>query len=129
MAKIKVLGDAVQLISALKTEDIARVEMLDKGLLTLVDDEGNEVFKISLGSASVSKYGITFANTNPEGYAYVTSTNIVEDHTNPEEEKRTLARYYSPIISKLSILEEEVENALTTLNEKEAELLDSIEIM
>lgn len=128
MAKLNVLGDAVQLKSALTTEEIATVKTFDPERLKLKDEEGNELFSISLGHASISKYGIVFCSTDAEGKAYVTTENSVTDHSNPELEKAFLVKEWAPILANLTKLEGQVALALEDIAAMEASVVDAIEI-
>lgn len=109
MAKIKVMGNALTLVSTLKTEDIAKVQRLEPEALKLfkVDPETNaktEYFGITLtdGSSCCSHFGVTFSSTNSEGYAYITIP-ITRDQDTTEEE---IAEEFMPILANLNDVEE-----------------------
>lgn len=128
MAKLNVLGDAVQLKSELTTEEIITVKTFDPERLKLKDEEGNELFAIDLGHASISKYGICFCSTDAEGKAFVTTQNNVGDHSNAEAEKALLIKEWAPILANLTKLEGQIALALEDVAAMEASVVESIVI-
>lgn len=128
MAKLNVLGDAVQVVSELKTVDIDSVMTFDPEKLKLKDEDGNELFAIGLGHASISKYGIVFCSTDAQGNAFVTTENSVKDHSDPELEKVFLVREWAPILANLNKLEEQIIKTLADIVAMEESIEDSITI-
>ena len=76
-AKIKIIGNAFVLTSELPFDWIQKLEKLNPNALCITEQRGDEtieVFRIGTGKAgAVSKYGITFAAQNKNGYATVTT--------------------------------------------------------
>lgn len=74
--RVQIVGNAFMIVSKLKLETIKSLEKYDNNALCLKDysnDEEKEVFRISTGkTASISKFGITFAEENKEGFATAT---------------------------------------------------------
>jgi len=88
MSRIKIIGNAFVLTSTLKFDCIKKLEKLNPNALCLSEQQGDEIielFRIGTGKAgAVSKYGITFATQNKEGYATVTAL-IPDDVTNKKD--------------------------------------------
>ena len=74
--RIQIVGNAFMVVSKLKLETIKTLEKYESNALCLKDysnDEEKEIFRISTGkTASISKFGITFAEENKEGFATAT---------------------------------------------------------
>lgn len=69
MAKIKLMGDHIALVSALTLENIAKVKKHRPDALKLKDAEGKTVvFAVDTGdAASMSKFGVVFASQEVVG--------------------------------------------------------------
>lgn len=129
MAKIKVMGDVIQLSTELTREELERVKNFAPDALKLFDTEGNEVFGVGIGDASYSKYGICFCNETAEGKMFMSTNNPVTDHADPTEEREAIVRYFAPIINKLQAVEANVAAAKETLDSMEAAVQDSVEFI
>lgn len=74
--RVQIVGNAFMVVSKLKLETIKNLEKYENNALCLKDysnDEEKEIFRISTGkTASISKFGITFAEENKEGLATAT---------------------------------------------------------
>lgn len=126
MAKMKVMGDTIQLTTDLTREELERVKNYAPEALKLFDNEGNEVFGVEIGNASYSKYGICFCNETAEGKMFMTTNNPVIDHSDPAKEREKLVRYFAPVISKLQTVEANVNAAKEALDAVEAAVQDSV---
>lgn len=129
MAKVRVLGDAIQLKTELTKEDLDRVKAFAPESLKLYDQDGNEVFGVDEGDAFYSKYGVCFSNTDSEGRLFMTSDNPVEDHSDPEKEKEEIIKHFAQILNKLEAIEMSVRNARQALMEIEESVKTSVEIV
>lgn len=129
MAKIKVMGDVIQLSTELTREELERVKNFAPDALKLFDTEGNEIFGVGIGDASYSKYGICFCNETAEGKMFMSTNNPVTDHADPAEEREAIVRYFAPIINKLQAVEANVAAAKETLDSMEAAVQDSVEFI
>lgn len=129
MAKIRAMGDSVQLKSELTAKEIERVKTYCPEALKLKDEEGNEFFGIGLGDASVSRYGVTFANTDVDGKVFVTMENPITDHSDAEVEKAALTAYFAVSLDNLNKVEDNINTVRALLDEKEAKAADSIEVI
>lgn len=128
MAKVKVLGDMMQIKSDLTGAEFERIESFAPEMLKLVDDEGNEVFGVSRGPAFYSKYGVCFCSEDAEGKLFMSTNNPVVDHTNTEKEKEEVVKAIAPIINKLNAVEKQIKNAGEILTAIETEVKESVEI-
>ena len=128
MAKVKVLGDMMQIKSDLTGAEFDRIESFAPEMLKLVDDEGNEVFGVSRGHAFYSKYGVCFCSEDAEGKLFMSTNNPVVDHTDAEKEKEEIVKTLAPILSKLNAVEKQIKDAGEILTAIETEVKESVEI-
>lgn len=130
MAKIKVLGDTIQLTSDITAEEFDRVKRFAPEALIMKDaDTGDEVFGISRGDAFVSKYGVCFCSVDNEGKLFMTTNNVVTDHSDREAELKAVKEFYAPIMAKLGTIEAHLKNVMAELEELEASVESSIEFI
>ena len=109
MAQINVSGDAIQIKTSLTEEEFDMIEHYAPESLKLVDDNGNEYFGITRGDAHYSKYGISFCNTDSEGRLFMTANNPVNDHSDPEKEKKQISKILAQTINNLQTVEDQIE--------------------
>lgn len=121
MAKIKIIGSNVFVTSRVKLEEIGKVRQYSPDTLCLFQGE-TPVFAVGVGKPSVSDCGISFAETNAEGYAMVR----VEEFDVPTKEE--VAEKYAGVISKLEQLETQIGETLTKMNAEISALAEKITI-
>ena len=126
MAKMKIVGDIIQLKSDLTKEQFKRVEAFAPESLKLYDEEGNEVFGIAVGDACYSKYGVCFCSEDAEGKLFMSTNNPVTDHSDPEKEREEIVKKFAPILNKLQLVEANILSAEEYLGEIEASVRDSV---
>lgn len=126
MAKMKVMGDMIQLSTDLTKDELERVKNFAPEALKLFDNEGNEVFGVGIGDASYSKYGICFCSETAEGKMFMTTNNPVTDHSDPAREREEIVRYFAPIINKLQAVEANVATVRESLDAMEASVQDAV---
>lgn len=98
----------------LTTESIKKLTKHNPDALALKDEEGNEIFRITIGEeASISNYGICFNKMDNEGTALLT---VAKTLNNDE-----IAEEYATILVKAKEVETKALEAYETL---EAQLLD-----
>lgn len=129
MAKVRVMGDAIQMKSDLTKADLERVKTFAPDALKLFDEEGNEVFGVDMGDARFSKFGVCFSNTDSEGKLFMTSDSPVTDHSDPEKEKEEIIKYFAQILNKLDAVETNVNAAMEALINIEDSVRNSVEII
>lgn len=121
MAKLQKVGEAIVITSKVKAEDIYRVEKFKPEALEL-RKEKEVVFKVNMCyGASVSNYGVCFANENAEGYAQMTFMTDLETKEEVTEE-------YGVVIANLNKVEAKIEAALTKVTKLFDSVSDSIEV-
>ena len=126
MAKVTIMGDAIQLKTSLTRKEIERVKAFAPEALKLFDTEGNEVFSIDISHANFSKYGICFCSEDAEGKMFITMDNPVLDHSDVEKEREEVIRRFAPALNKLETVEANVEAAKESLEQMEAAVTDSV---
>ena len=126
MAKIKIIGDAMVVTSALKLEGLKKLDKFRAEALTIPDEEGNSIFAISIGkNANFSKYGATFTGENADGFA---TTTIALPTGIDNAEKRTYVRdTYGEALLNLISFESIIEAEICQLTEELAEAEANIE--
>ena len=127
MAKINVMGDALQIKSTLTKAEIERTLTYKPDALKLKDDEGNETFAIGLGNASIGRFGVCFPSTDAEDKVFVTAQHNV-DHSDPVAEKEFVIKNFATILDKLDQVETQVALITTELEELETRVSDSIHL-
>lgn len=128
MAKLKVLGDMIQIKIDLTESDYNKVKNYAPDALKVKDEEGNEVFGISMGDAHWSKYGVAFCNTDADGKLFMTTTNPVHDHDDPAEEKKQIKEEFAQTIFFLEMIEKGFADVKTELAAIEQNAEESIEM-
>jgi RecA-family ATPase len=126
MAKMKVMGDMIQLSTDLTKDELERVKNFAPEALKLFDHEGNEIFGVGIGDASYSKYGICFCSETAEGKMFMTTNNPVTDHSDPAKEREEIVRYFAPIINKLQVVEANIATVRESLDAMEASVQDAV---
>ena len=106
MATLKVLGDTIQIKLNVTETEFNKVKNYAPDALKVKDDNGDEVFGISVGNAHWSRYGVAFANTDSAGKLFTTVTNPVEDHSDPEAEKAAIKETFAQTLFFLGLIEQ-----------------------
>lgn len=126
--RIKIVGSAVILTSKIKYADLQKMEKYSNGSLALVvctkDEEYTEVFRVSTGKISnISRYGITFAEANKNGYAMATVL-LPEGIT---DKRAYIKDNLGDAIFKLDELEAQINAQLAAMTEAYKQLDEEIE--
>lgn len=126
MANVKILGDVFQIKSALTEKQIKKAKNYDPNILKLKDTDGNELFAIGLGPASVSKYGICFGAVDEnDGRVYTT----IEETSGSTLKKEDIVENFATVLLNLNKIEKQIQNNIELINAAETDLMDSIEVM
>lgn len=127
MAKIKVMGDTVQICSSLTVEDIKKAKFYKPESLELRDEKGEPYFAIDMGNAHYGKNGVMFSSKDHEGKAFMTTNNpIVGDHSNRAMEAEALTKKFAGILSKLNQVEDQIIAAMDDIDIIEADTAEAI---
>ena len=131
MAKLKVLGDMIQITSDITEEQFNRIKTFaPEALITKDADTGEVLFGIEMGNASFSKYGICFCSTDANGKLFMTTNNpTVGDHSDKEKEEKKLLEVFAPVLAKLNDSEAHILRVLDTVSQMEDEVKSSIEFI
>lgn len=123
MATLKVLGDTIQIKIELTEADFNKVKNYAPDALKVKNDDGDEVFGISMGANHWSKYGVAFSNTDSAGRLFATVPNPVENHSDPEAEKAQIKEAFAQTLFFLGLVEQNFAavKAEVTAMEQEAE--------
>ena len=128
MAKLKVLGDMIQIKIDLTEADFNKVKNYAPDALKIKNEEGDEVFGISKGDAHWSKYGVAFCNTDADGKLFMTTTNPVHEHGDPAEELKRIKEEFAQTIFFLEMIEQSFAEMKTELDAMEQNAERSIEM-
>lgn len=128
MAKLKVLGDMIQIKIDLTESDFKKVKNYAPDALKIKNDDGDEVFGISMGDAHWSKYGVAFCNTDSDGKLFMTTNNPVVEHSDPAEELKIIKEKFAQTIFFLEMIEKNFDSIKTELNAMEQNAERSIEM-
>lgn len=129
MAKIKVMGDTLQIVSSIPYAMIKKAKRYNPDALQLKTVDGEPVFAIDLGTAHWSKNGIVFSSIDYSGYAFMTTNNPVSgDHTNSkEEEKNIILSFFAEVITNLEKVEAQIIECFHAIEAMEEYAANAIE--
>lgn len=126
MANVKILGDVFQIKSTLTEKAIKKAESYDPNILKLKDKDGNELFAVGLGNASISKYGICFGATDEnDGRVFAT----IEETGGSTLKKEDIVENFATVLLNLNRIEKQVQENMELISAAETELMDNIEVM
>ena len=128
MAKLKVLGDTIQIKIDLTETDFNKVKNYAPDALKIKNKEGDEVFGIDMGNAHWGKYGVTFCNTDADGKLFMTTNNPVSDHADPVKEKKVIKEVFAQTVFFLEEIEKNFAEMKTQLDALEQNAERSIEM-
>lgn len=121
MAKIKKVGQALVLTSAIKAEEFDKVKKFKPEALELKTEKGEVTFKVMLDEGEISRYGVSFDSVDREGYAQLTIMTYVES-------KEDILDCYATILANINKVEAQVAAALDEVNALFASVEGSIEV-
>ena len=130
MAKFVVAGHTCILVSGVKMEDIRKVERFAPEILTLKDEDGNPVFKVTTdhcGEGTFSEFGVEFSCT-PDMNGYPIATLNVRGADDVEELKTIIAEEFGMVVTNLAKVEALIPQALEEINASIAAAKAKIEI-
>lgn len=132
MARIKIVGNAVVVISSMKMEDLETIKKYRPNALTLYEGEGKEkepVFKIGVGKnyGVINKYGAEFGGTTHDDAALATITMVVGEEV--EDIKGYVADNIGYPILQLNKLEATLQAVLDEIRAEKATIESNITIV
>ena len=129
MAKVKVIGNAVVVTSAVKLEDLRKLRKYAPEALTLKDEEtGEPTFGVCTGPTGIlNDVGAEFNGVSHDGQGLATITMSI-DLGEKEDAKEVVAEVLGRPLMKLNALEAKLPAVLSDLNLKAAEIAASITV-
>lgn len=130
MAKIKIIGDAMAVISSCTLEDIRTLEKYSPKSLSLYEtnDEGHkeEVFRVAstTGKGSINQYGASFSSTTHDEEKRAVITLCIPQDV--EDAKEYAADQVGYAVMKLNQVEEQIPSALRQVEAERSEVLANI---
>lgn len=130
MLNVKILGSNAVITTDILFEDLVTMTKFKPEALTLVNEEGKEVYKISVnkdGKSTISNYGAVFVSKNADGFAEL---NITMDES-VEANKRVdyIKENFGYKIMKLSDALECINENLVNFRAELAAIEGSIEVV
>ena len=127
MAKIKLMGDQLAIVSAMKLDELKVIERRKPEALKLKDAEGkNVVFAVGVGCApSISKYGVVFAAQEVIGGKAIYTMPAPSDDS--VEVRKFINENWGTIVFDLNKVEEQCAVAFTEIAAEEAQIATMIE--
>ena len=114
MAKIKIVGDAMVLVSTLKAEVISKLAKFRNADLTVKDDKELPVYAVKVGyTASFNKMGVVFTGANASGFA--TCTIALPIGIAPADKKQYATENFGSALIELNKHEATIATRATTL--------------
>lgn len=119
MAKLRKIGKAMVVTSALKEEEIKKVAKFAPTSLQLMEDKTVK-FRVMAGTSnSINNVGVCFSEKNADGYAQLTKMIDLD-------KKEDITEEYGVALANLNKVEEQVKHALEEVNGVFAGVQDSI---
>lgn len=124
MSKITIAGDRVVVTSAVTLENLKLIHKLRPDALCLKDLDGNETFRVSVGSNSITSKGVSYAKATYTGDGLATATVLIPDGT--VDVKEHIVDTYGLAISNLNKVEAQLPEVVLEITRERDELLASI---
>ena len=102
--KVKVIGKALILSTILHTAEIVTLNKFHPSALVKRNEKDEPVFAIGIDKgAAISKFGVTFNDTDSNGYAQLTM--VIPDHVKSEDRQAWVLDTYGLALNELSAFE------------------------
>ena len=128
MAKIVIAGEAVVITSAMKKEDIAKIEKYRPDALILKGGEDGKkpIFRIATtsGAGDINKFGVAFSGETHDEQKLATVTLV--STVSGEDIREAVAEKIGPAILNLNKLEETLPAVLAEIDAEKDEILSNI---
>jgi len=121
MAKIKKVGQALVLTSAITAEEFDKVRKFKPEALELRTEKGDVTFKVMLDESGISKYGVSFDSVNRDEYLQLTMMTYADS-------KEDIIEGYATILANVNKVEAQITSALDEVNALFASVEGSIEV-
>ena len=128
MAKTTIAGNSYVITSAVSMADLETVKKYRPSALTITDQETNEaLFKIGLGSNSISDYGICFGGVSNDDAKLATATLPIP--TDVEDAKEYVLDKAGLALVNLEKLEAEIAEVLADIRTERNSIAESIAVI
>ena len=128
MAKITLLGDALQIKSTITEKTLKKAQKYCPKACKLIDEDGNELFAIGKGNASCSNHGILFPSADPEGRLFTTIMLNNLPHESYAADRELIKDEFAITLHNLLKVETQIMDTLETINMIERSVEDAIHI-
>lgn len=123
MSQIAIAGNQVVITSSVTLENLRLAEKLRPDALVLKDEDGNETFRVSVGSNSIGPKGISYSSTTRDERGLATVSAVIPEDV--ENAKDYIVDTYGLAIERLGKVEaalpdviNEIVNARNNLRSK-----------
>lgn len=123
--KTKILGKSVTVTSDIKMEELKELQKFNPEALLKKDKDGNVIYAIGVGTASISPYGASFDDKNAEGFAQLSFPINCKD----EDKEKFVKDTFGNSIFNLMEMEETVIASLATLSSKITAIKEAITVV
>lgn len=126
--KITIAGDAFVITSDIKKKDFDLLKKYKPEVLTITDEEGNDVFSVDYaeGRPSIAKFGITFSGVTRNNTAKLTLTSAIPQGI--ADAKEYVADTIGSVMANIKVIEDRVSTGATEVANERKALIDSITV-
>lgn len=130
MAKITIAGDAIVITSSLKLEDIKTVEKYRPEALVLLDEDGEQVFRVgtTTGAGNITKYGAEFGSETRDDEKKAIMTLVFTCNDKSMSIKEVVADKIGAYVLNLSKVEDNIPAVLGEIKAEKERIMESITI-
>ena len=128
MAKVTIAGNSYVVTSAVSMADLEAVKKYRPSALAIIDPETKEtLFKVGLGSNSISDFGICFGGVSNDETKMATATLPIPNDV--EDAKEFILDKASMALIQLEKVEAEVAEVLEDIRTERASIAESIKVI
>ena len=128
MAKVTIAGNSYVITSAVSMADLETVKKYRPSALAITDPDTKEtLFKVGLGSNSITDYGISFGGVSNGAEKMATATLPIP--TDVEDAKEFILDKAGMALVKLEKIEAEIAEVLEDVRAERASIAESIKVI
>ena len=113
MSQIAIAGNQVVITSSVTLENLRLAEKLRPDALVLKDEEGNETFRVSVGSNSIGPKGVSYSGTTRDERGLATVSAVIPEDV--ENAKDYIVDTYGLAIERLGKVETALPDVINEL--------------
>jgi hypothetical protein len=125
--KVGISGDQVVVTSTMTLTDLLLVKKHRPDALCLKDKDGNETFRVGVGSNSISRNGVSYADETHHGSGLATASAVIPKGT--KDAKEYIVDTHGLAIANLNKVESGLTNVISEINKARSDLRESIVTM